>query len=90
MPPSPVSRPVNHPAPCSPGLSVNDPRNMTGGGFQVPMMPPPLHTHQVIAMSGNLQAETEPEQMHGGARWFVLVIGSALLFGPTLWVLWPR
>ena len=41
-------------------------------------------------MSGNLQTEDEPEQMHGGARWFVAVVGCVLLVGPTLWVLWPR
>ena len=37
-------------------------------------------------MSQKLQAETESEQMHGGAQWIAVIIGSALLFGPTIWV----
>ena len=40
----------------------------------------------VIAMSRKLQVETETELMHGGAQWIAVVIGCALLFGPTIWV----
>ena len=37
-------------------------------------------------MSRKLQAETESEQMPGGAQWIAVIIGCALLFGPTIWV----
>ncbi len=44
----------------------------------------------MVAMSGNQQVETEPEQMRGVALWAAVIVGCALLFGPAIWVIWPH